>query len=36
VTVWGKDGTPDDVVGHYVAQLSQGLVNECQVFVAAD
>ena len=21
VTVWGKDGTPEDVVGHHVARL---------------
>src|SRR5262245_59571881 len=36
VTVWGKDGTPEDVVGHYVAQLLKGLVNEGRIFVAAD
>jgi len=36
VTVWGKDGTPEDVVGHYVAQLLRGLVNERRIFVAAD
>ena len=32
----GKDGTPEDVVGHYVAQLLRGLVNERRIFVAAD
>ena len=36
VTVWGKGGTPADVVGHYVAQLLKGLVNEGRIFVAAD
>ena len=36
VTVWGRDGTPEDVVGHYVAQLLKGLVNERRIFVAAD
>ena len=36
VTVWGRDGTPEDVVGHYVAQLLKGLVNERKIFVAAD
>ena len=36
VTVWGKNGTPADVVGHYVAQLLKGLVNERRIFVAAD
>jgi hypothetical protein len=36
VTVWGKGGTPADVVGHYVAQLLKGLVNERRIFVAAD
>jgi hypothetical protein len=32
VTVWGRDGTPEDVVGHYVAQLLKGLVNERRIF----
>ena len=36
VTVWGKDGTPEDVVRHYVARLLKGLVNGRQIFVAAD
>jgi hypothetical protein len=36
VTVWGRDGTPEDVVGHYVAHLLKGLVNEGRIFVAAD
>jgi hypothetical protein len=36
VTVWGRDGAPEDVVGHYVAQLLKGLVNERRIFVAAD
>jgi hypothetical protein len=36
VTVWGKDGTPADVVQHYVARLLKGLVNVRQIFVAAD
>jgi hypothetical protein len=35
VTVWGKDDTPTDVVGHYVAQLLKGLVNKHQIFVAS-
>jgi hypothetical protein len=36
VTVWGKDGTPEDVVRHYIARLLKGLVNGRQIFVAAD
>jgi hypothetical protein len=36
VTVWGKDGTPEDVVQHYVARLLKGLVNGGQIYVAAD
>ena len=36
VTVWGKDGTPEDVVQHYVARLLKGLVKGRQIFVAAD
>jgi hypothetical protein len=36
VTVWGKDGTPDDVVQGYIARLLKGLVNDQQIFVAAD
>jgi hypothetical protein len=34
VTVWGKDGTPEDVVQHYVARLLKGLVNVHRIFVA--
>jgi hypothetical protein len=33
VTVWGKDGTPEDVVQHYVARLLKGLVNVRRIFV---
>ena len=36
VTVWGKDGTPDDVVQSYVARLLRGLVGDGQIFVAAE
>jgi hypothetical protein len=36
VTVWGNDGTPADVVEHYVARLLKGLVKGRQIFVAAD
>jgi hypothetical protein len=36
VTVWGKDGTPEDVVEHYVARLLKGLVNNRQISVAID
>jgi hypothetical protein len=36
VTVWGKDGTPDDVVQSYVARLLKGLVGDGQIFVAAE
>ena len=28
VTVWGRDGTPEDVVEHYMARLLKGLVND--------
>ena len=34
VTVWGKDGTPEHVVQHYVARLLKGLVNVRRIFVA--
>jgi hypothetical protein len=34
VTVWGKDGTADEVVRHYVGRLLRGLVNDGQIFVA--
>jgi hypothetical protein len=36
VTVWGKDGTPEDVVQGYIARLLRGLVNDRQIFVAAE
>ena len=36
VTVWGKDGTPEDVVESYITQLLRGLVNDRQIFVAAE
>jgi len=36
VTVWGKDGTPSEVVRHYVAQLLKGLVTDRQIVVAAE
>ena len=36
VTVWGKDGTPDDVVQSYVARLLRGLVGDGQIYVAAE
>ena len=35
VTVWGKDGTPDDVVQHYIAQLLKGLVSDQEIRVVA-
>jgi hypothetical protein len=34
VTVWGKDGTPEEVVRRYVGRLLKGLVNDTQIFVA--
>jgi hypothetical protein len=34
ITVWGKDGIPDEVLRHYVTQLLKGLVNDSQIFVA--
>ena len=34
VTVWGKDGTPEDVVQHYISRLLKGLVNDRQIYVA--
>jgi hypothetical protein len=36
VTVWGKDGTPEDVVRHYIARLLNGLVPDRQIEVGAD
>jgi hypothetical protein len=34
VTVWGKDGTPEDVVQHYISRLLKGLVTDQQIDVA--
>jgi hypothetical protein len=34
VTVWGKDGTPEDVVQHYIARLLKGLVPDRRIIVA--
>jgi hypothetical protein len=36
VTVWGKDGTPQDVVQNYISRLLKGLVSNRQIYVAAD
>jgi len=36
VTVWGKDGTPEDIVQTYIAQLLKGLVPGGKITVAAD
>jgi hypothetical protein len=36
VTVWGKDGTPEDVVQSYVTRLLKGLVPDRKITVAAD
>ena len=36
VTVWGNNGTPREVVQHYVARLLRGLVKGRRIFVAAD
>jgi hypothetical protein len=36
VTVWGNDGTPEDVVRHYVTRLLKGFVSDRQITVAAD
>jgi hypothetical protein len=36
VTVWGNDGTPEDVVQTYVSRLLRGLVNDGQIIVAAE
>jgi hypothetical protein len=36
ITVWGRDGTPQDVVQHYIARLLKGLVHERQIFVEAE
>jgi hypothetical protein len=36
VTVWGRDGTPEEVVRHYIAHLLKGLVPDRQISVAID
>jgi hypothetical protein len=36
VTVWGKHGTPADVVQGYIARLLKGLVSARQIIIAAD
>jgi hypothetical protein len=36
VTVWGKDGTPEDVVENYITRLLKGLVQDHQIVVAAE
>ena len=36
VTVWGKDGTPEDVVESYISRLLKGLVKGHQISVAAE
>jgi hypothetical protein len=34
VTVWGRDGTPTDVVESYIARLLKGLVSARQIVIA--
>jgi hypothetical protein len=34
VVVWGRDGTPEDVVQDYIARLLRGLVADQQISVA--
>jgi hypothetical protein len=36
VAVWGRAGTPDDVVQRYIARLLKGLVSDRQISVIAD
>ena len=36
VTVWGRDGTPEEVVRHYIARLLKGLVPDRQISVAIE
>lgn len=36
VTVWGNNGTPEDVVRNYISKLLKGLVNDQQIIVALD
>ena len=33
VTVWGKDGTPNEEVQRYIARLLKGLVTDRQISV---
>jgi hypothetical protein len=33
VVVWGRDGTPEDVVQDYIARLLRGLVPDRQISV---
>jgi hypothetical protein len=34
VTVWGRDGTPEEVVQDYITRLLKGLVPDRQIIVA--
>ena len=34
VVVWGRDGTPEDVVQDYITRLLRGLVPDQQISVA--
>ncbi len=34
VTVWGKEGTPQDVVQHYIARLLRDLVPDQHIVVS--
>jgi len=34
VTVWGRDGTPQEVVQHYISRLLNGLVPDREIFIA--
>jgi hypothetical protein len=36
VTVWAKDGTPEDVVRPYIARLLKGLVPDRRIRIAVD
>jgi len=36
VTVWGRDGTPKQIVQNYTARLLKGLVSGHKITVAAD
>jgi len=35
VTVWGKDGTPNEEVQRYIARLLKGLVTDRQISVVS-